>query len=154
MNTLFKLLPREIQSNIYQYDGTFKEKMSKEVLLELWKTKWIYYFNSIKCPYHKFMLNYLFMDWGIWDDETNGEKSDIYKNLMFPDDISVHIRETRIGIVVRVDKDDENLFDGWILDEYDYREKIWLEYDHVLNMMEVYEDKEQGMYLYVRIHDF
>jgi hypothetical protein len=142
---LWHVLPADIKSNIFQYDDTYKEKMKNEVALDIWKTKWTTWINNIECPYKRFIMEYLFRGW-----EDN--RAYCKKNI-FPDNITISLREIRTGIEIRVDNGDENLFDGWILDEYDYREKIWLEYDHVLNMMEVYADEELGLYLYARIYD-
>ena len=77
MNQMWNILPSELKANIYQFDDTYKEKMKKEVLVDLWETKWTYWINTLECQYEQFVMNYLFQSW-----KNNGYcKKYIFRNI-------------------------------------------------------------------------
>ena len=61
------ILPNEVRSKIFEYDGTYKEMM-KEIKKDIWRANWLRYLDSMEDEYRITIFKYLFMGWGVYYD--------------------------------------------------------------------------------------
>lgn len=55
------LFPQEIMRHIFEYDSTFREIFSKEVLPCIWKMTWTRWSKTLKCPFERIAASH-FLD--------------------------------------------------------------------------------------------
>lgn len=155
----FWKLPDVLRSAIYQYDDTYKKQMKNVVLEDLWCTCWIKYRNSMDCPYCQVVLDHLFNSWGVCDRYFNVNSEGIYwcKTNYFPDNIKFVIDYNgnfcrNMGVSVRVNSPEGCVFNGWVLNETEEKETVWIDNDEidVFNAIEVHLDHEQKLYVWQR----
>ena len=54
------ILPNEVRSKIFEYDGTYKEMM-KEIKKDIWRANWLRYLDSMEDEYRITIFKYLFI---------------------------------------------------------------------------------------------
>ena len=156
----FWQLPDVLKSTVYEYDDTYKRIMKNVVLVDLWRTCWVGYRNNMKCPYCKVVLDHLFNSWGVWEDTYYcGIPTDInwFKKKYFPDNFKFVVNYCgdfcrNMGISVRVYSPKGCVFNGWVLNESEEKETVWIENDEVsiFNAVEVHWDILEKLYVWQR----
>jgi hypothetical protein len=154
------LLPSEIRSKVFEYDGTYKEIMNKKVFSELWQKVWILHRDFIDCPYRRVVMDYLLHSWGVYEMKLP-YCNYWYKNNYFPDDFhhitSFHYNNTnnteehkKVGVVIY--SKNNCLFDGWVLNEEAQREKNWEYNRDTVDSIDVYWDTRLGLYVWRKLY--
>ena len=152
-------LPCVLKSTVYEYDDTYKRIMKNVVLVDLWRARWVGYYNSMECPYCKVVLDYLFNSWGVWEDNYCGIPTNILwcKQNYFPDNFKFVVNYCgdfcrNMGVSVRVYSPEGCVFNGWVLNETEEKETVWIENAEVniFNAVEVHWDIQEKLYVWQR----
>ena len=148
-------LPDSIKTLIYEYDDTYQQTMKKEVLVELYKTKWIQWRNSQDCIYVRAVADHLLNVWGVWDDSPYGEPCNLYwfKKHYFPEDFRIVTSyNCDRGISVNIYSPYSCVFEGWVLNESEQRYMILLDNREVEDMVDIHWDLENNLYVWQKLY--
>ena len=167
-NILLLNLSQDILTSIYEFDSTYKEKFSNDVLPNIWLASWKFaYSKMIKSIIrndfsfmHDFVFEYLITSWGVPDSAHKMQKKTFtngLENIFFKDQSSFYLgiyeyEGVFIGHFVRVTLRhnpyrDLEVFYGVILRQKEYDNKTYqLHYNSI--MYEIFQDKELGLYLF------
>jgi len=152
------LLPTELRSKVYEYDGTYKEIMNKKIFGEMWKSSWLLHKDNIFCPYKKIVMEYLLSTWGIYDHKL--QENNWYKKNYFPHDF-IYITDfydqefnnndcKKVNVTIY--RDNNCLFDGWVLNEKAQREKNWEYNRNTYDAIDVFWDTHFGLYVWRKLY--
>jgi hypothetical protein len=168
MNNNLLNLSQDLLSSIYEFDSTYKEKFSNDVLPNIWLASWKFaYSDMIKNTnkncfsfMHEFVFEYLITSWGVPNSIHKMQKRTFtngLENIFFKDQYSTYLgiyeyEGVFIGHFVRVSLrcnpyTDLEVFYGVILRHKEYQNKTYqLHYNSI--MYEIFQDKELGLYLF------
>ena len=148
-------LPDSIKSIIFEYDNTYKLKMKDEVFVNLWRTKWIHWRNGLDCIYSKVVMDHLFNMWGVWENSPYGEPCNIYwfKKHYFPDSFRIVTDYNSIrGVSVKVFSQYSCVFEGWVLNQSEQTDMVWLDNREVMNTIDIHWDVENGLFVWQKLY--
>jgi hypothetical protein len=155
MALTFWQLPDSIKGLIYDYDDTYQKTMKNEVLVDLWKAKWIKWRNGLSSLSSKAVADHLLNVWGVWNDSPYGEPCNLYwfKKHYFPEDFRIVTSYTSVrGISVKVFSTNSCVFEGWVLRDSQQKDMVWLENREVENMIDIHWDMKNGLYVWQKLY--
>uniref|UniRef100_A0A6C0HU39 Uncharacterized protein n=1 Tax=viral metagenome TaxID=1070528 RepID=A0A6C0HU39_9ZZZZ len=153
------LLPTELRSKVYEYDGTYKEIMKKNVFTELWKRSWIYHRDFIDSPYIRVVMDYLLNSWGVYEDKIL--ENNWYTKNYFPHDFdyltsSLYNNLNNIDDYKKVNvfiyRNGNCLFDGWVYNEEGQLERVHEDNRQEVDAIDVYWDMRTGLYVWRKLY--
>ena len=147
-----KILGNDNMRNIFEFDDTYKNIYSKQVVQTVWKESWKHWFRtSSECqnPFVSTVVSYLFNIWGI--SHNNGTL--YFKKNYLPSDITIEsyevVEDSVYSVYVYID---HHLVMNVLVSTIDYNnaEYMGIEYDEesvFYNMMEVFTKDGYVMYM-------
>lgn len=153
------LLPTELRSKIYEYDGTYKEIMNKIVFTELWQKSWILHRAFIECPRIRVVMDYLLSSWGVYDVKIS--ENNWYKKNYFPNefdyitgtlnqDINNNNEIKKVSVVIY--RNNNRLFDGWVYNEEGQLERVHEDNRQEVDAIDVFWDIRTGLYVWRKLY--
>jgi len=140
MKSHWDLLPKDVVSKIYEYDSTYKEHMTKNVLEAIWKKAWFRMKGKCDSVDTKAVISFLFWKWGV-----EGYQASIYwyKKHYFPTEFKNYTVEndtcTHVCIHMTIGNTVVSAFNGYV-SHYDYFE----DNTHII----VFNDDENDLVVY------
>lgn len=129
--------------------------MKDEVFVDLWRTKWIQWRNGLDCIYSQVVIDHLFNVWGVLENSPYGVPCNIYwfKKHYFPDTFRIVTDYNSIrGVSVKVFSAHSCVFDGWVLNQSEQNDTVWLDNREVMNTIDIHWDLENGLFVWQKLY--
>lgn len=120
-------LPSELWQIIDSYYHPYQEQFRRCILqpLEIWKRAWWFWYHQ-QTPVVQFVMDYLFVEWGIIDDDDDNVSS-YRKTHWFPTNLTVHVlpQKDKTNIRLTYDADEDSnwtMFRGNVYNTFQYHD--------------------------------
>ena len=167
--SIYGNLPDSIKGEIFALDDTYKKIMQKEVLVNIWKSRWTRFVDKMEHPLCKLTMEYLLDIWGFnpdsdMFDETNTFHNSWIRENYFPSNVRFVINHNsdffgNMGVSIKVYNSmpidstgipDYLIFDGWILNESEESKAVLIDngYFDARKIENVWWDSYGSLFLY------
>ena len=146
-----KILGTDNMRNIFEFDNTYKNIYSKQVVSTVWKESWKHWRRTnpmYQNPFVSVAIEYLFSLWGV----ENPNAMLYFKKNYLPSDIQISVYEvvpaSVYSVSIFIEHRNFNCFVS--TEEYNKKNYMGIEYDeesNFYNMMEVFTNGEFVLYI-------